>query len=261
MSVGEKQRVLNADYTNVNHRQLLHLAASDVENHRGSFLIFLNVDVVMKIERDTYLQKIVEEADYVVADGMPLIWISKWFGRPLLEKISGSDFVPALCRYAAQNSKTLFFAGGAPETQEGARRKLTQEYPGIQIAGMYSPPLGFENSREEVQRMNEAIKKAHPDILIVCLGCPKQEKYIYENRETYDAGISVCAGATIDFLSGRIPRCPAWMSRCGLEWLYRFSREPKRLFKRYFIDDTQILRLIWKYRNQAKRSGNREKKL
>lgn len=261
MSVGEKQRVLNADYTNVNRRQLLHLTATDVENHRGSFLIFLNVDVVMKIERDAYLQRIVKEADYVVADGMPLIWISKWFRRPLQEKISGSDFVPALCRYAAKNNKTLFFVGGTPEAQEGARKKLVQKHPGIRIVGMYSPPLGFENNREEVCRMNEKIKKAHPDILVVCLGCPKQEKYIYENRGEYDAGISVCAGGTIDFLSGRIPRCPVWMSRCGLEWLYRFSREPKRLFKRYFVDDIQIFRLIWKYRKQAKRSGSREKKL
>lgn len=256
MSGRERQRLLNADYTNVTRAELLRMAAADVERHAGSRLIFLNVDVVMKIERDAYLQKIVADAEYIVADGMPLIWISRWFGRPLHEKISGSDFVPALCKYAAQNNKTVFFAGGTPEVLADARKNLLQKYPDLQIVGMYSPPLGFEESREETRKMNEAIKAARPDILIVCLGCPKQETYIYENRREYDAGISVCAGGTIDFLSGRIPRCPAWMSSHGLEWFFRFSREPRRLFKRYFIDDVQILRLIWKYRGQAK---NRKK--
>lgn len=252
MNSGEKQRMMNAGYTNVNRAELLSMVASDVERHAGSRLIFLNVDVVMKIERDAYLQKIVEDASYTVADGMPLIWISRWLRRPLREKISGSDFVPALCKYAKKNKKTVFFAGGAPEVLEEARKNLMRKYAGIQIVGTYSPPLGFEDSQEEIQKMNETIKAARPDILIVCLGCPKQEKYIYENYKEYDAGISVCAGGTIDFLSGRIPRCPAWMSRHGLEWFFRFSREPKRLFKRYFIDDVQILRLIWKYRGQAK---------
>ena len=253
MSDGEKLRMMNAGYTNVNRAELLRMAAEDVESHKGSFMVFLNVDVVMKIERDTYLQKIVEEAKYVVADGMPLIWISRWFGRPLKEKISGSDFVPALCRYAEKNNKTMFFTGGTAKSLEDARKNLKRKYPAIKIAGTYSPPFGFEESPDEIRRMNEAIKKVQPDILVVCFGCPKQEKYIYENHEAYDAGISVCAGGTIDFLSGRIPRCPKWMGRCGLEWLYRFSREPKRLFKRYFIDDPQVVRLIWKYRDQAKK--------
>ena len=255
----EKLRLLNAGYTNVNRRELLSMAVKDVESHKGSCLVFLNVDVVMKIERDSYLKKIVEEADYVVADGMPLVWISKLYGRPLREKISGSDFVPALCRYAEENHKTLFFAGGTERALEDARKNLESTYPDIEIAGTYSPPLGFEKHSEEIFRMNEAIKNARPDILVVCLGCPKQEKYIYENYKKYDAGISVCAGATIDFLSGRVRRCPAWMSRCGLEWLYRFSREPRRLFKRYFIDDPQILRLIWKYRDQAGKRKNNNK--
>lgn len=247
-----KQRMMNADYTNVEQTELLRMVASDVERHAGSNLIFLNVDVVMKIEKDIYLQKIVKDADYVVADGMPLIWISKWLKRPLKEKISGSDFVPLLCKYAAENSKTLFFAGGTEEALDDAMKNLKRKYPNIQIAGTYSPPQGFEKSGEEVRKMNEAIKAAKPDILIVCLGCPKQEIYIYENRKEYDTGISVCAGGTINFLSGRIPRCPSWMSRHGLEWLFRFSREPRRLFKRYFIDDVQVLRLIWKYRRQAR---------
>lgn len=131
---------------------------------------------------------------------------------------------------------------------ERAAKNLLMKYPGIQISGWYSPPYGFENQPEEIEKMNAAIHSAGPDIVIVCLGCPKQERYVYENRDTYKAGISICAGATIDFLAGNVKRCPAWMSRYGLEWFYRFLQEPKRLFKRYFIDDIQILRMVLKYR-------------
>lgn len=248
----DKVKLMNAEYANVNRKELLQSLFQDIESHKGSSLIFLNVDVVMKIEKDEYLQKIVRAAEYVIADGMPLVWISRWFNRPLKEKISGSDFVPILCKYAAKKNKTVFLAGGTQKALTGAIKNLKKAYPEICIVGSYSPPFGFENNIQETERMNNAIKQTKPDILIVCLGCPKQEKYIYENKGIFDAGISVCAGATIDFLSGNISRCPSWMSNYGLEWLYRFFQEPRRLFKRYFIDDIQVLYLIWKYRKQIR---------
>ena len=92
------------------------------------------------------------------------------------------------------------------------------------------------------------ITAAQPDLVIACFGCPKQEKWIYENYQKYDGTVSICAGATVDFLAGNVSRAPTWMSEHGLEWLYRFIQEPKRLFKRYFIDDVKVLGLVWKYR-------------
>ena len=92
------------------------------------------------------------------------------------------------------------------------------------------------------------INRAKPDLLFACLGCPKQEKWIVKNIDKYNAKVSICAGATVDFLAGNIKRAPKWMSNCGLEWFYRFLQEPKRLFKRYFIDDVKILKLIKKYK-------------
>ena len=111
-----------------------------------------------------------------------------------------------------------------------------------------APPLGFENDESELYKINQMITDAHPDLLIGCLGCPKQEKWIYENYMKYDATVSVCAGATVDFLAGNIKRAPRWMSDHGLEWFYRFLQEPKRMFKRYFVDDVKILGLIRKYK-------------
>ena len=92
------------------------------------------------------------------------------------------------------------------------------------------------------------ISDVHPDILITCFGCPKQEKWIYENYRKYDAKVSICAGATVDFLAGNVKRAPRWMSEHGFEWFYRFLQEPNRMFKRYFIDDMKVIKLIRKYR-------------
>ena len=92
------------------------------------------------------------------------------------------------------------------------------------------------------------ISLAKPDLLFVCFGCPKQEKWVYDNYKKYDAKVSICAGATVDFLAGNVKRAPKWMSNIGLEWFYRFLQEPKRLFKRYFIDDMKIIKLIFKYK-------------
>ena len=101
---------------------------------------------------------------------------------------------------------------------------------------------------KELDKINQMISGVHPDLLIACFGCPKQEKWIYENISKYDAKVSVCAGATVDFLSGNVNRAPRWMSEHGLEWFYRFLQEPKRMFKRYFVDDVKIVGLIKKYR-------------
>ena len=143
---------------------------------------------------------------------------------------------------------SLFIIGGAEGIAEKAKANLEQDYPAIKITGTYAPPLGFEKDKTELSKINEMITEAHPDLVIACFGCPKQEKWIYENYQNYAGTVSVCAGATVDFLAGNVSRAPQWMSEHGLEWFYRFLQEPKRLFKRYFIDDIQILRLVWKYR-------------
>ena len=111
-----------------------------------------------------------------------------------------------------------------------------------------SQAMQFEKDEKELDKINQMISGVHPDLLIACFGCPKQEKWIYENISKYDAKVSVCAGATVDFLAGNVNRAPRWMSEHGLEWFYRFLQEPKRMFKRYFVDDVKIVGLIKKYR-------------
>ena len=239
-------RLLGIDFSALDMNTLLDSAMAHVESREPASLVFLNVDVVLKSEKDGLLRNMIGTAEYVLADGMPLIWISKLFHRPLPEKVSGSDFVPLLCRRAAAEGRSVFFAGGSETSLQNACARLRAQYPALRVDGC-SPPMGFEKDPEQIRLLCQTIRKAEPDILVVCLGCPKQEKFVYENREQYGVPVSVCAGATIDFLAGAVKRCPPWVSRIGLEWFYRFLQEPKRLFRRYFIEDMQILRLVLKY--------------
>ena len=244
----KKQALLNTYVNNITMKETLASIDNMVNSDKKSYVVAINVDVVMKIEKDAYLKNIVDEADMVLVDGKPLIWISKLHKKPIKEKISGSDLVPLVCEKAAKKGHSIFILGGKEGIADKAKLNLEKKFPGIKIVGTYAPPLGFEKDQYELEKINQNISVKQPDILIACFGCPKQEKFVYENYKKYDAKVSICAGATVDFLAGNVKRAPKWMSEHGLEWLYRFFQEPKRLFKRYFIDDVKILKLVWKYR-------------
>lgn len=244
----EKQPLLNTYVNNVNMDEAIQAIENMIASEKKRYIVAINIDVVMKIESDEYLKKITDDADMVLVDGKPLVWIAKWHKRPIKAKISGSDLVPVLCKRAAEKSYSIFIIGGKEGVAEKAKQNLERDLPGINIVGTYAPPFGFEKNEMELNKINEMISNIHPDILIACFGCPKQEKWIYENYQQYDAKVSVCAGATVDFLAGNVNRSPKWMSDHGLEWFYRFLQEPKRMFKRYFIDDMKIFGLIRKYK-------------
>lgn len=244
----EKQPLLNTYVNNVSMSETLQEISRLVEEKKKSYVVAINVDVVMKMESDPYLKKITDKADLTLVDGKPLMWIAKWHRHPVKAKISGSDMVPELCKVAAEKGYTLFIVGGADGVAEKAKENLERDLPGIRIVGTYAPPFGFEKDEGELAKINSMISAVHPNLVIACLGCPKQEKWIYENYLKYDGTVSVCAGATVDFLAGNVSRAPSWMSERGFEWLYRFLQEPKRLFKRYFVDDLKIIKLLFKYR-------------
>ena len=244
----EKQPLLNTYVNNVNMDEAIQAIEDMIASEKRSYIVAINVDVVMRIENDSYLKEIADKADMVLVDGKPLEWIAKWHKRPIKSKISGSDLVPILCERAAEKGYSIFIIGGKEGIAEKAQVNLERDLPRIKIVGTYAPPFGFEKDEKELSRINEMISDVHPDILIACFGCPKQEKWIYENYQKYDAKVSICAGATVDFLAGNVNRAPKWMSDHGFEWFYRFLQEPKRMFKRYFVDDLKIFKLIRKYK-------------
>lgn len=252
----QKQPLMATHVNNLTLAETAEAIGQFIEERRKAYVVEINVDVMIKIENDEELRRITEDADLVLVDGQPLVWVAKLYRRPVKEKVSGSDLSIELCRMAAEKGYTVFILGGKEGIADQAKEKMEAQYPGLQVVGTCAPPLGFEKDEAELAKVRQAISAVSPDIVLCCLGCPKQEKWIDANWRDIDARVFLCAGATVDFLAGNVKRAPAWISRIGMEWFYRFLKEPRRLFKRYFIDDMQLFRLIFKYRRQ--RAGKTE---
>lgn len=214
----------------------------------NAYVVTPNVDHIVRLEKGGEISNAYKNANLIFADGKPLIWISKLYKRPIKEKVSGSDLFPRICEMAANKGYTMFFLGAAEGVADKAAENLKKKYLGLNIVGTLSPPYDFEKDEKMIKYIIQTVKKAKPDILIVGLGCPKQELFMYRYCKVMDVPISLGLGASLDFEAGNIKRAPKWMSRHGMEWFYRFLMEPKRMFKRYFVDDFKIFGLIWKYR-------------
>lgn len=241
-------KFMNTDIDNLTMAETLNEIDKLIQKKNCSYVVTPNVDHIVRLEKDEELQKVYKNASLILTDGKPLIWISKWYKTPIKEKISGSDLFPRVCQLAANKNYTMYLLGAAEGVADTAARNLMKKYPGLNIVGTYSPPFGFEKNEQEMNKIKAQIQNVHPDILIVGLGCPKQEKFMYYHCKELGVPISFGLGASIDFEAGNIKRAPKWMSNHGLEWLYRFSKEPKRLFKRYFVDDLKIIQVARKYR-------------
>lgn len=209
-----------------------------------------NVDQIVRMEWDEYFRKICENCELLLVDGHPLLWIAKLYGLPFKQKICGSDLVPILCELASKKNYSVFFLGAGPGVAEIAAKKMIDKYPKLNVVGTYSPPLGFEKDEEEINRINNMLSKSNADMLFVGMGVPKQDIFIYENMHKYNIPMSFSIGGTIDFLAGKQKRAPKWMRKIGFEWLYRLIKDPKRMFKRYIIDDLKIIKLCFKYKGK-----------
>ncbi len=245
-------RFMNTEIDNLTMDEALEQIDVLIQEHRNAYVVTPNVDHIIQLERGGELVEAYREANLILADGKPLIWISKAYGTPIKEKISGSDLFPRLCALAARKGYKMFFLGAAEGVAARAAENLTTRYPGLQVTGTYSPSYGFEKDEAEVNKINEMIREAAPHILIVGLGCPKQELFIYHFREKLGVPLSLGLGASLDFEAGNVRRAPSWMANHGLEWLYRIFQDPKRLAKRYLIDDMKIFSMAWKYRNKKR---------
>ncbi len=243
-----RMRLMNTEIDNLTMDETLDAIDSLIKEDNCSYVVTPNVDHIVQLEKDEELKRVYENASLILTDGKPLIWISNWYKTPIKEKISGSNLFPRVCDLAAKKGYTMYLLGAAEGVADKAAKNLMDKYKGLNIVGTYSPPFGFEKDKVELKKIERQIQEVHPDILIVGLGCPKQEKYMYHHCKELDVPISFGLGASIDFEAGNIKRAPRWMSEHGLEWLYRITQDPKRLAKRYLVDDMKIIRIARKYR-------------
>jgi N-acetylglucosaminyldiphosphoundecaprenol N-acetyl-beta-D-mannosaminyltransferase len=206
------------------------------EKHGGTVLT-PNVDHVCLAETDPRLEEAYAQTALSLVDGKPLVWLSQMMGAPFPEKVSGSDLAVPLAERAAVEGLSLFLLGAKEGVGARAAEVLQEKAPGLKIAGVLSPPLGFE---KDVGKNADVIRQVHeaaPDLVYVCLGAPKQELWMAAHRDVLAPSVLLGLGGTLDFLAGDVKRAPAWMSDNGLEWLYRLAQEPTRLAGRYLVRD------------------------
>jgi N-acetylglucosaminyldiphosphoundecaprenol N-acetyl-beta-D-mannosaminyltransferase len=200
-----------------------------------------NVDFLMHAIRDPELQAILCSCELVIPDGMPILWASKMMGVTLKERVCGVDLVPRVAELCARRGYSMFLLGASEQNSARAAANLEERFPGLHIAGRYSPPvrpLDQMNHDEILQRINQA----RPDVLLVAMGNPKQEKWLAMHRYELNVPVAIGVGGSIDFVAGAVARAPKWMQNSGLEWAYRMSQEPKRLVQRYLGDAVGIAR-------------------
>jgi N-acetylglucosaminyldiphosphoundecaprenol N-acetyl-beta-D-mannosaminyltransferase len=204
---------------------------------QGGHLITMNVQVLRLALEHQEIRAIVTNADLVVADGMPIVWASRLRGRCLPERVTGSSLIWTLSEAAAHAGISVFLLGGLPGVAETAATRLTARHPGLRIAGIHCPPFGFENDDRAMAAIRDHVRKAAPGIVFCGLGFPKQERLITTLSSDWPATWFVGCGASIAFAAGSLRRAPRWMQHCSLEWIFRLSQEPRRLFARYFVRD------------------------
>ncbi len=205
-----------------------------------------NVDHLIKLQTNREFLQAYNIADYKLCDSQILIYVSRFLGTPIKEKISGSDFFPAFYTYHRDNKKIKIFLLGAERgVASRAQHKINHRVGRDIIVGSHSPSFGFEKNENECMEIVEMIKSSGATVLAIGVGAPKQEKWIYKYRHQLpNIKIFLAIGATIDFEAGNVKRAPKWLSKAGLEWLYRLLAEPKRLWKRYLIEGLPFFWLV-----------------
>ena len=202
-------------------------------------IVTINLDFISIAQTKPMFRQLLNGADLAVADGMPLVWVSRLKGMPLAQRVAGVDLFAECCALAAREGRGVFLLGAAPGVAHEAAERLKQRHPGL-LVGTYAPPMG-PLSRRENERIVRLVRRAAPDFLFVALGAPRQDVWIRDNLQRLNVPVAMGVGCVLDLFAGTINRAPGWMQRSGLEWAFRLSQEPTRLWRRYLLNDLPLL--------------------
>jgi N-acetylglucosaminyldiphosphoundecaprenol N-acetyl-beta-D-mannosaminyltransferase len=253
----ERVRLFGMEIDRVTLPEAVHRVLDWATAHEGGcrYVVTPNLDHAVMFQENASLRAAYADAALILADGWPLVTASRWLGKPLPERVAGSDLTPALFSAACQARRPLrvFLLGAAPGVAERAAQVIEKRWPAVHVCGHCSPPLGFEREPATSKRILEQVAAARPDLLVVGLGAPKQELWLHAHRNELEVPVALGVGATIDFLAGERRRAPRWMQRIHLEWLHRLANEPRRLASRYWRDATVFPKLLYRDWCEAKR--------
>jgi N-acetylglucosaminyldiphosphoundecaprenol N-acetyl-beta-D-mannosaminyltransferase len=234
---GRFARVAGLDFDALSEEQVVARIVADLKEGQGGWVATPNIDICRQARKDPAVRDLISRASVVVADGMPLVWAARLRGDRLPERVTGASLIFTLSAAATEHGRSIYLLGGEPGVPERAASELACRYPGLLVAGVDAPPFGFDRRPGQLAAVRRRLEEARPDIVYVGLGFPKQERVIAAIAPGMPAAWFVGCGAAIPFAAGQLQRAPQWMQQLGLEWFYRLIREPRRLFRRYLIDD------------------------
>lgn len=211
-------------------------------------LVTANAQFYVLAQKSRRFRECLHDADYICADGMPIVWACNSLYGGRTRRIAGVSLIEKLCHRGASHRLRVFLLGGMPEAASNTAKLLKKRHPGIQIAGVGCPPVGFEKRDASLQDVLDRVVAAQPHVLFVGLGAPKQEFFIHHHIRPLRVPLAIGIGGSFEILSGMLKRAPGWMQSSGLEWAYRLSQEPGRLWQRYLIGNSEFLWHIAKAR-------------
>jgi N-acetylglucosaminyldiphosphoundecaprenol N-acetyl-beta-D-mannosaminyltransferase len=239
----ERVRLDGAGIDRITEGEVVAVVREALASGRGGWIMTPNVDILRRSRRGAQYRQLLESADLVVADGMPLVWASRLGGQPVPERVAGSSLIWSLSAGLGHDRGSIFVIGGTPASRgvaDGAARaaqRLAERSPGLRIAGARCPPLGFDEDPQACAELCAEVAATRPDLVFVGLGFPKQEALIARLRRYLPGAWFVGCGAAVNFVAGDLGRAPRWMQRTGLEWAHRLGAEPRRLASRYLRHD------------------------
>lgn len=232
-------------FDDLSPQELLNHYEEDIDQKRKIITETPNLDGLRVAYHDAFLRRSINSADYSVIDGVPVLWLAKLTKKKQYKyKISGSDLVPMVLDLANRKNFTVCLFGGKPGVGEAAKKNIEQSYPNVKVVSTICPDFGFEKDQNKSLSYIRQINEAKADIVLLCVGFPKSERFFFENYDKFGPSAYFNVGATIDFLAGSVKRAPKWMSKIGLEWLYRLFKDFPRLFKRYWLDFWFLVKIV-----------------
>jgi N-acetylglucosaminyldiphosphoundecaprenol N-acetyl-beta-D-mannosaminyltransferase len=243
MAVADHPRVdvLGVRVSAINMSDALTALEQWIEDRTPTYVCVTGVHGVMESQADPTLTNIHNASGLTTPDGMPMVWCGRMAGARWMTRVYGPDLMLAVCEQAAVRGWRMFLYGAAPGVPEQLAERLRSRYPGLKVVGTLSPPFRELDPKEKAQ-IAERINNAAPDVVWVGLSTPKQERWMSEFRAHLEAPILVGVGAAFDIHAGNLPQAPGWMQKAGLEWAFRLSQEPRRLWRRYLSNNP---RFVW----------------
>lgn len=236
----DRIEMMGCQIDNLSLEETLQTVEGFIASGRAHQHVVVNVDKLVKARKDEQLRRIINDCALINADGMPVVWASRILGKPLKERVAGVDLFEALMKRSAEKGWRVYLLGAREEVVSRVKEIFESLYPALQVAGYRN---GYWKPDEE-DGVVEGIVQARADILFVAISSPKKEQFLGMYQERMRIPFAMGVGGSFDVAAGRLKRAPLWMRRVGLEWFFRFLQEPRRMFRRYFIEDMAFFGML-----------------